>query len=65
MINDWYEWNILANKWLKNSYFGFWKKLILDRDPKKYATKKMFFLPDEMVGELGKDMTPLFVRKSD
>lgn len=65
LLKYWYDWNLLANKWLADAHVNFIKTLVIERFEGKGARKKTYWVPKEFVGTKEDRMTPVFLEKSD
>lgn len=59
----WHKWNTQASKWLKECHLAFWEETAFKQFPEIYGRKKAHWLPEEFVGEIDSDFTPLFLRR--
>lgn len=59
---QWFNWNVVATKWLGRVQAQFARKTLLEKFPDRRARKRMYWIPQQMVGEIGESKTPLFCR---
>lgn len=59
---QWFNWNVEATKWLSKVQTQFAKKILFEKFPDRRAYKRMYWIPQQMVGEIGESKTPLFCR---
>jgi len=60
--NQWFDWNVRATKWLGKVQAEFVKCILFDKYPDRKARKQMYWIPQQMVGEIGESKIPLFCR---
>lgn len=65
VYKKWLSWNILATKWLNEVHSLFLSKILMEKFPDRKALRRNYWLPMDMVGEVGEIKTPLFVRTDE
>lgn len=61
----WLDWNLQATQWLNNVHSQFMNKILLEKFPDRKALRRNYWIPMDMVGEVGEIKTPLFVRSDE
>jgi hypothetical protein len=62
LYDDWYSWNLDAQKWLKRTHLSVMKSLVIERFSGRRIHEKTHWLPLEMVGSLKSSRIPLVLR---
>lgn len=62
IFSDWMAWNLSASSCVSGIFSKFIQKIVFERFPEKFAVKKDYWVPHELVGKKSERLTPVFYR---